>query len=314
MTKLAQAMAACDAVIVSTHALAAYAATIGKPVWVHQNAFSRQMLVLAQDALEHRRKSSDRVTIVYASGTPTHNSDFQVVRRALTHVLKSHPHVELLVIGDVDVGAGWASAGRRIRRLPPVHWTNLPRLLARADINIVPLETTNPFCRAKSEVKYIEASLVEIPTIASRIDSYATAIKHGDTGLLADDEGDWIEALETLVNDEACRHALGIRAKNDVISRYSPQVRAQHLRELLCAVQSLRRTNDGQVLRCSLNTDWVRPPVQPDDFTTLERRLHLVKRTLYSLRYKGLSVLLLEMWVFAARWLRVAAWRRKGTR
>jgi hypothetical protein len=51
MTKLAQAMAACDAVIVSTHALAAYAATIGKLVWVHQNAFSRQMLVLAQDAL-----------------------------------------------------------------------------------------------------------------------------------------------------------------------------------------------------------------------------------------------------------------------
>lgn len=57
-------------------------------------------------------------------------------------------------------------------------------------LNIAPLEI-NRFCEAKSELKYFEAALVRVPTVASPTQPFKNAIQHGVNGFLAGDSADW---------------------------------------------------------------------------------------------------------------------------
>ena len=52
-------------------------------------------------------------------------------------------------------------------------WTgiNLPALISEVDINLAPL-VDSIFNRAKSEIKWIEAALVKVPTVASKIGAF----------------------------------------------------------------------------------------------------------------------------------------------
>ena len=76
---------------------------MNKPVWVHPNALSHEMIRLSEDAYRGR-KPHDAVIMGYASGTRTHDRDFAVVAPALRQVLVQYPQTKLWLIGDVDPG------------------------------------------------------------------------------------------------------------------------------------------------------------------------------------------------------------------
>ncbi len=80
-----------------------------------------------------------------------------------------------------------------------VPWRDLPEKLAKLDINIAPLVMNNPFGKSKSEIKYVEAGLVRVPTIASPTEAFKFAIQSGVNGILAADEEEWSDALAMLV-------------------------------------------------------------------------------------------------------------------
>ena len=62
----------------------------------------------------------------------------------------------------------------------------------------------------KSEIKYMEAGLVKVPTIASSTDSYNYAIHSGTNGILIYQEDEWFTALSSLiVNKEARQQNVG---------------------------------------------------------------------------------------------------------
>ena len=71
------------------------------------------------------------------------------------------------------------------------------------DINIIPL-VINPFTEAKSDLKYYEAALVEVPSVASPTAVYQSAIEHGSNGFLARTSDDWYEALRNLIVNVDC--------------------------------------------------------------------------------------------------------------
>ena len=98
----------------------------------------------------------------------------------------------------------------------------------RFDINLAPLETSNPFCEAKSELKYFEAALVDVPTVgASPTAPFAATIRHGETGFLAADETEWYAALKRLVTEPGLRALIARNAFFDVLWRYGPERRAE---------------------------------------------------------------------------------------
>jgi glycosyltransferase involved in cell wall biosynthesis len=73
------------------------------------------------------------------------------------------------------------------------------------------------FENCKTPLKYLEYSAMGIPGVYSDTPVYASAVRHGETGLLAANEpGAWIAALEQLLESPAGRAALAVQAGLDV--------------------------------------------------------------------------------------------------
>jgi glycosyltransferase involved in cell wall biosynthesis len=227
----AKSFALSDAILTTTQYLADAAAKHGKPVFIQRNACSAEMLRTAEAAYERRlnRIATGEVVIGYFSGTGSHNRDFALVTPALLEVLQRYPQVWLHVSGQLDLDTRFQAFQARIRRAPFIAWQELPNLVAQIDINLAPLVLDNPFCQAKSEIKYTEAALVGVPTIASPTDAFAYAIRQGENGLLAATNEDWLTALCYLIENPDTRQQIGERARAHTYAEYAPQPRSQAL-------------------------------------------------------------------------------------
>ena len=111
----------------------------------------------------------------------------------------------------------------RVETHPAVDWRLLPAEIARADINLIPLKI-NVFTEGKSNLKYYEAALLKIPSVASPTGVYSSCITHGVNGFLARSHAEWYEALRSLIVDPALREQMGERAHRHVLGTYVPQV------------------------------------------------------------------------------------------
>ena len=111
-------------------------------------------------------------------------------------------------------------------------WRELPTWLAELDLNLAPLEANNPFSLSKSEIKWLEAALVSVPTIASRTPAFEAAIHPGENGWLAGSLEEWRAALGQAL-DPDLRSLCAERAYDDVWREYRPEVRAYQLRTTL---------------------------------------------------------------------------------
>ena len=116
-----------------------------------------------------------------------------------------------MIVGELKLSDDFKAISSKIITHEIVDWKILPELISSFDINIVPFEE-NAFNEAKSEIKWLEASLVKIPTIASNIGSFKANIINGKTGLLCSTEEEWYHALKKLVNDEKLKRSIGENA------------------------------------------------------------------------------------------------------
>ena len=68
---------------------------------------------------------------------------------------------------------------------------------------------------------------MEVPTIATPTEPFRQAIRDGETGLLASQEPEWVDAMMRLLDDAALRARMGRAAYHDVLWRYGPERRVQ---------------------------------------------------------------------------------------
>lgn len=230
-----QAMRLCDAVCVPTEPLGEAARTVRERVWVSPNAVSQAMQQAADEALAARatRPPSELLTLAYLSGTPTHDRDVGSIAPALRWALETYPQVRLLLVGPLARPPELGEFGERVQHLDLQPWSDLPGLLAGVSINLAPLEVANPFTEAKSCLKYLEAGLLGVPTIASPRHDFARVIRHGDNGLLADAPAGWQDALRELIEGPVVRARLGQRAREDVLARHTTAARGPLLDQML---------------------------------------------------------------------------------
>lgn len=203
--------------------------TKGKEVLVVRNKLSKQDLLWAADALAkkdsgHKLSANHPIRIGYLSGTPSHNKDFATITGALVSILERFPVAKLVLAGPLDTESALARFADRIERVPFVPRSELFRVIASLDINLAPLEIGNPFCESKSELKWFEAGIVSVPTIASATQTFREAITDGVDGYVATTENEWQEKLEHLITDSEARHAMGSRAREAVLDRYTTEV------------------------------------------------------------------------------------------
>ena len=229
-------LALCDGAIVPTEPLADAVRALGMPAWVHRNAPSLDLLELSEAARQKRKSDPSRVVLGYASGSRTHNRDFLEASPALLTLFAENPAVELHLIGYLDLGPEWGPFLPRVKKLEYVPWRRLPTVLATFDVNLAPLEHGNPFCEAKSELKWVEAAAVEVPTIASPTAPYRSAIRHGSDGYLASTSEEWLVALRALAGDAGHRAAVGAAARASLLDRYHPSRMGSALAAILSGV------------------------------------------------------------------------------
>ena len=232
-----ETLLACDCVITSTPFLAELVRRRGKRAFVHRNALGTDMLAWS-DQLRAARpaRTLDRVVIGYGCGTHTHDVDFLEAAGALEQILQRFRQAELWLAGPLTVPSGLENFGTQIRRFPLADWRGWFELESRMDLALAPLELGNDFCRAKSEVKFVEAGALGVPTVASRIDPYQDAITEGRDGLLVAREDEWVAALSSLIEEAERARALGAAARATILQRYSPGARAADLAAILPAL------------------------------------------------------------------------------
>jgi len=99
----------------------------------------------------------------------------------------------------------------------------------RLDISIIPRAETY-FNKCKSNIKFIEMSMFEVPVIAQGFTNNDSPYEHGDDPkhmVIVKDNDKWIEAIETLVKDKDKRVELGKKAREYVLKTYNIEDHAQ---------------------------------------------------------------------------------------
>ena len=96
----------------------------------------------------------------------------------------------------------------------------MPLELSSCDVNIAPL-VDSIFNEAKSENKWIEASLVKVVTVASDIGAFKKVIKNNKTGLLVTNSDDWFLAIKSLIEDKELKNSIAEAAFNEVINKHT---------------------------------------------------------------------------------------------
>lgn len=232
---------ACDITVTATPLLAELARARARPAYVHRNALGNEMLASANELYRSRQlgPESGAVVIGYGSGTATHDVDFQEAAGALLYVLDRFREAELWIAGPLALPLEFERFGERVRRFPLSDWRGWFEVASRMDIAIAPLEMNNVFCRAKSEIKFVEAAAVGAAVVASNIDPFIDSITHGCDGLLAANQKEWTEALAALIQNVPQRRMLAEAARRTVLEHYGPSVRGAQLATLLPQLASV---------------------------------------------------------------------------
>ena len=169
---------------------------------------------------QEKRQSDDTIKIVYGSGTSTHDIDFLEASDALVYILKKYAQVRLIIHGTLTLPKDFDALTSQIKHIPFMPIEEYYTHLQTYHINIAPLEKTL-FNDAKSNIKFLEASIFKLPTIASNVAEYRTIINEGENGFVASNTKEWIAAFETLIQNKYQRKSVGEQAYQTVIEHYS---------------------------------------------------------------------------------------------
>lgn len=89
----------------------------------------------------------------------------------------------------------------------------------KLDIMLIPRKD-NYFNRCKSNVKFLEAAMCEIPVVAQSFDNGPYEEITPDMGVLIKDNSKWREEVEKLIKDKELRRSMGAKARQYVLKNY----------------------------------------------------------------------------------------------
>lgn len=181
---------------------------LGKPAFRVRNAISQDNIEFFQTADYKRKVRPSPFVVGYYSGTRTHQADFAVAAPALIQFMHETPDVIFRLIGDFDLHdwpqlVNWQHVHRagdlpRLTRVGLMQHDAMIRDQLSCDLIIAPLEVGNPFCEAKSELKFFEASLAQCPVIASATRTFVSASDNGRLADLAVTTEDWLMSFRSI--------------------------------------------------------------------------------------------------------------------
>jgi len=172
-------------------------------------------------ALE-RNATADPLVIGYM-GSYTHQSDLQAILPALLRVAENYGDRVKFKIWGVPLPSGSLKLAN-FEYLPAISsaYTEFAEQFKneKVDIFIAPL-VDNEFNRAKSHLKYLEYSAMQVPGVFANLEPYSAVVSDGINGFLAATQDEWYEKLSRLIEDSDLRKKIGKTAFEEVMANWS---------------------------------------------------------------------------------------------
>lgn len=203
IARLGATLLECDAAIATNTVLAERMKALAPqlelgivPNFLNRLQTEASMKLLAQKRASAMRRT-ETIDLGYFSGSPSHNRDLGIVAPALATLLGRFSNIRLRLVGFIELSTALAQYHKRIEVLGLLDFLNLQRVTAEVELALAPLQK-NVFTDCKSELKYFEAGIVGVPTMASPTTVYSKAISHGENGFLAHSH-EWLERLTDFI-------------------------------------------------------------------------------------------------------------------
>ena len=196
----------------------------GKRVIIVPNRMKAEDMAISEEVLAQgldKFGGESAVSIGYFSGTPSHNKDFATIVPALLAILERYPETRLVLVGPLDTDDALQRFADRVDVLSFVPWKEHLTNVSRVTINVAALEIGNPFCESKSAIKYLEAGLMRVPTVASATQAFCDAIEDGVDGFTAATTEEWVAKLSQLIESPELRATMADRARAKVLADYT---------------------------------------------------------------------------------------------
>lgn len=206
-----QAIIHADVFLASTEALKKVydKMQLQKNSYVLPNGLASEILDIRKN---HKiRPLTNKIRIFYGAGSKTHDADFEIITRPVAKILHDYKNVELYIIGQLELNPIFDKYKGQIHRISRLSSKNYFNEISQYDIALMPLTNTF-FNECKSNIKYIEASILNIPSVASNIYEFHHAIEDGENGFLASTEEEWYTKIRQLVLDSNLREKIAQKA------------------------------------------------------------------------------------------------------
>jgi len=220
-----------DAALTTTEFLAKEYRKINKQVFVLPNCVDKD------DWSEPKRNEEEKIRIALV-GSVTYSKDFEHIKDIIKK-LDKRDDIQFVIFGlDDKKHRGKNKLVEKIYKDEYKFWDNLKNLEhvpwskmedyfdtlneLRLDIMLIP-RAENYFNKCKSNIKFLEASMCEIPVIAQGFtDDNSPYDKdiNGKNGILIKDNSKWEEEIERLIKDKKLRRAIGKEAKRYTLEHY----------------------------------------------------------------------------------------------
>ena len=182
-------------------------------------------------------KSNKKIRIGWA-GANSHREDLNMLNPVIDEILAKYgnkvefffytPVCDLKEREGVIVQKGYVDLDKYPEKLKSFGF----------DIGVAPL-LDHQFNRSKSAIRYLELSLLGIPTVASNIGGeFNEAIKHGENGYLAKTPQEFVKHLSELIDNKELREKVGKLALENVLTNYNAKSRAKDYLTMLKEARS----------------------------------------------------------------------------
>jgi glycosyltransferase involved in cell wall biosynthesis len=171
--------------------------------------------------------SPDGYKRIFWQGSATHGEDWGVCIGAIDEIMKKHDDVRLVILGFlpplIQDRVGWPQYKDRIEFVGFSTAESYFEMIhhVRAEVGIAPLRPTT-FNESKSPIKFLEYSVIGMPTVASKGHPYCDVIEDGVNGRLASvvDSREWFEAIDAYLMDDELRQTTVEAARTTVREQF----------------------------------------------------------------------------------------------
>ena len=214
-----------DVLSVSTPGMAAHTALYSeRPIYVRRNFADTETLDAGASAMAGAGSDDGLFRVAFASGSQGHEVDLGEIIDPLAEFVSADKNRRLMLIGHFDLSHLPEGLEQQIETVKFADYARYLLALARADCTVMPL-CDDAFNRCKSAVRVLDAASVAVPSIVANVGDLPSVVQSGKTGLVAENQDDWMVALRDLAANPKVAASMGSAARSDLEKRWQASER-----------------------------------------------------------------------------------------